>query len=230
MKRTLFAFALSALTTIGPAAASTLTATFVKGQLLIPSGASIPGAEYDSASVTLSIDPTITNWIAWNNASSLLIPRVACSGGFCLGPGGFGTDDFIALTVTNPLNTVLTVNLDQNNDFGNSFGFQNVIFGAAADAPDALRTLNPFSTPSEQIFDQAGSHNAIFTIAGDYVFRFSWRNSACCTAGHQATWLLVDTDDVSPVPLPAALPLFATGLGVVMLLARRKRSKSQATA
>lgn len=128
-----------------PKAHAVLFSAFVDNAFSTASAGS--GAQYDLASVTVFLDPLLTNWVAWNNATSPVIANGSCQGGLCLGSGGFGTDDFIAMTVTNPLGSSLTVNMDQNTAFGNSFGPQNVFFGSVAAAPDAIRTSPSFGSP-----------------------------------------------------------------------------------
>src|SRR4051812_20837373 len=46
------------------------TATFVKSGFTTSSAAG-GGAEFDSASATLFVDPAITKWIAWNDAPTV---------------------------------------------------------------------------------------------------------------------------------------------------------------
>jgi hypothetical protein len=171
--------------------------------------------------VSKFLDPALTSWVAWNNAATVALSNAGCSAfvggasGKCLGPGGFGTDDFIQLTVINPLAVSLTVNLDQNTAFGNSFGQQNVIFGTAAAAPDAIRTSPFFGSPPNvtTIFNEAGVFNSIFTTAGTYTFNFSFRNSFSNSAGHQDIYLLAEEAQPSTgIPEPTTLQLVAAGL------------------
>jgi len=187
------ALSFALLLALGSSARATMTSTFVDAPFVI---AGSPGGnfQYDAANVSVFVNPAITSWIAWNNAASLALANPLCAGGFCLGPGGFGTDDFIALRVVNPGGSALTVNLDQNNAFGNSFGPQNVIFGTAAAAPDALRRSPFFGSPPNvtTIFNEAGTHNAVFTTPGIYQFQFSFRDAFPGGAGHSDIFLLKD--------------------------------------
>jgi hypothetical protein len=48
--------------------------------------------------------------------------------------------------------------------------------------------------------------------------------------GKAVNWSLTDTSTLGATPLPAALPLFATGLGGLGLLARRRKRKAVAVA
>jgi hypothetical protein len=146
-----------------------------------------------------------------------------------LGPGGYGTDDQIELKVTNPGGSSQTVTIDVNDGFGVSSGIQNVIYGTAAAAPDALR-ITSISDSTPVVFDDPGSHNAIFTTAGTYAFDFAWQNIATSGGSHQDTWLLVETESLGAAPLPAALPLFASGLGGLGLLGWRRKRKHAARA
>jgi hypothetical protein len=56
-------------------------------------------------------------------------------------------------------------------------------------------------------------------VAGEY---FSNQNSTFAAADGGPYQMLIQADAVSNVPLPATLPMFAAGLGVVGLLARRR--------
>lgn len=212
-------FGLIVFSTMTPPAEATLETTFVDSAFVTSS--SSPGAQYDFASVSRFLDPALTSWVAWNNVATVALSNAGCSAfaggaaGKCLGPGGFGTDDFIQLTVVNPLSVSLTVNLDQNTALGNSSGQQNVIFGTASAAPDAIRTSPFFGSPPSvtTIFNEAGAFNSIFTIAGTYIFNFSFRNSFTNSAGHQDIYLLAETAQPSTsVPEPATLLLLAIGL------------------
>lgn len=176
---------------------------------------SSPGAQYDFASVSRYINPALTSWVAWNDASTVRVANPGCTGGFCLGPGGFGTDDFIRLTITNPSSVSMTVDLDQNTALGNSFGPQNVIFGAAATAPDAIRTSPSFGSPpsTTTIFNEAGAFNSLFTTAGVYRFDFSFRNAFTNAGGHGDIYLLSDQNGVYGAPGPS-VPIGGSGLSV----------------
>jgi hypothetical protein len=158
-------------------------------------GGSWAGVEYDAAAIALPIDPAVTGWIAWNNTPGVTLGRPARPGEAFLGPGGFGTDDYIELTVVNPAGEPLTVELDHNDPTGRWEGPQNVIFGSAGSAPDVFRRYPDFADPPGQEFfiDEQGSHNAIFSAAGDYEFRFSFRNRYTASASHPDIYLLVST-------------------------------------
>jgi len=175
-----------------------------------------PGALYNSASITIAVDPARTEWIAWNDTDAVVIPDSLCQGGFCLNSHRFGTDDFIRLTVTNLSNNdTATFDIDQNNGSGTSFGIQNVIFGDAATAPDSLREVS-ITDSTKVLFDDPGSHNSIFTTSADYRFDFEFRNIGG-PAGHPDIWLLVD---VVPEPTTCTLALSA----LFLAMSRRRRT------
>lgn len=223
MKRTQLGI-LSFLLLAAPAWAG-LTATLVD----TPFSTSSAGiGQYDLASVTVFIDPSVTNWIAWNDTPTVSRTDASFPGQFFLwGGGGFGTDDFIVLTVTNPGGTSLAVNMDLNDAFGAHLvpsNKMNVIFGTAAAAPNALR-IDAFGSTAgtRRVFNEAGGHNSVFTTAGNYTFQFSFRNQFGSAAGHSNVYLLVDSNpnDESGVPEPAT---WLGGLAGVSLVWARRRA------
>jgi hypothetical protein len=76
-----------------------------------------------------------------------------------------------------------------------------------------------------------GDHNSqLLTLALGVVndplwLRLDFRSSSSFNGTNTAEYLVAS---VSQVPLPAALPLFATGLGALGLLARRRKQKNAA--
>lgn len=215
------------LLAIWPSASeAAITATFVDGGF---SAVGTPGGDlqYDFATVTVFINPAVTNWVAWNDTATVSRTDGSFPGQFFLwGGGGFGTDDFIRLTVTNPSAAVLTVDLDHNNAFGAHVltDPMQVIFGTAAAAPDALR-IDAFGSTAgtKRVFNEGGAFNSIFTTAGNYKFDFSFRDRFAGGQGHSNVFLLVDTVPTNGVPEPSSLALFG-GLGAIVV-ARRLRRK-----
>lgn len=164
------------------------TAVFVVGVATGSSG------EYDSAVVSTFIDQSKINWIAWNDAPQVELTRSSRPGEVFLGPGGFGTNDYITLTVVAPSGASQTINIDQNDNMGVSYGTQNVIFGCAGNAPDVFRQNPSFANPPnlERFLDEGGSHNAIFTEPGSYEFQFSFQ-SPYGSGSHGNIYLLINS-------------------------------------
>ena len=177
--------------TAAPPAVPALRSVLVAGSRLEPSLK--PGDVYDTATVQVQVDPARAIWIAWNNAPTVSLERPERPGVTLLGPGGFGTNDRIELTVTSPDGKSLTAALDQNDAWGRSSGPQNVIFGTAAAAPDAFRISPAFATPPNEpaFFNEGGTHNSVFTVAGTYTFTFVFVNSYSNSGGHNAVYLLI---------------------------------------
>lgn len=230
---------LSVLALLQPIAAGSVGAASLSVLVDTPvttSGAS--GAQYDIASVTQYFDPSLTNWVAWGDAFSAgatFSGLATCSAfvggaaGTCIGNHGFGTNDFIRMTLTNPLGVSATLDIDQNDAMGDSFGPQMVLFGTAANAPDVRRYNFP-SGPYYAI-NEGGAFNSLFTAAGNYTFQFSFRNmfgSGSGDAGHAYVYLLADVTPppaAAPVPEPTSLVMIASGLiGTVHHLRRRGRT------
>jgi len=183
-------------------ASATLTSFLIDTPLDLGFSGSARG-QYDTASITLSLDPSRTNWVAWNNTPTVSSVNPSCGAGeayagFCL-VGAM--DDYMRITVTNPGGTSLTHTFDRNNTsngplFDDANNNQNVIFGTADAAPDARR--NNFSA-TNFFFDEAGAHNSIFTGLGDYTFNFAFIDEFAGGASHGNIYLLVDA--VSPPPV-----------------------------
>jgi hypothetical protein len=175
--------------------ASGLQAIFVAGsaERQFGTGETLEGIEYDSASVSVFIDPESTLWIAWNNAPDVVLTREARPGERFLGPGGFGTDDFIRLTITDPDGFGVYQDLDFNDAHGCWDYTQNVIFGLPEDTPDVFRQYPAFAEPPNEEFfiDEKGAFGDIFTVAGDYRFDFSFRNKYSNSASHPDIYLLI---------------------------------------
>ena len=193
-------------------------------------GATVPGGgyQYDFATVQMTLDPTTTTWIAMQDYfQEPVTPGTyaygSCPPVGCVGAHGFGTDDYIVLTITNPGGSTATVTMDQNDPFGNSFGPQMVIFGSAADAPD-VRRYN-FNTSTYYYINEAGAFNGtgIFSGAGVYTFDFSFRNQWSSSAGHNWMYLLADVAAIAEPESGLLFGLSLLGLFGLRIGARRRR-------
>ncbi len=145
--------------------------------------------EYETATVTVDIDPANTTWIAWNNIPEPQMALTGHEGKVFFGQGRVVFGGHIIVTVTNPDNETLSAMLDYNNDDGISSGVQNVIYGEAATTPDAYRYNLEEGPKGGRIFDESGPLNSIFTVAGTYSFKFSFQNDGG-EGSHPNTYLL----------------------------------------
>ncbi len=156
--------------------------------------ASPGGMEYDRASVSVFVDPMTTRWIVWNDTPDVSRKDGALAGQFLWGGSGFGTDDFIRLMVTSPDGRTASVDMDKNNAYGahRANDPMNVIFGFAADTPDALR-IDAFGPTAGKriVFNEGGALNQLFRIPGIYTFDFSFRNQFTRDAGHSDIYVLI---------------------------------------
>tara|TARA_B100002003_G_scaffold91647_1_gene85541 strand:- start:1516 stop:2106 length:591 start_codon:yes stop_codon:yes gene_type:complete len=169
-----------------PLSSGNTTAIFVAG----PAGGG--RGQYDWAVAFASLDPAKVNWVAWNDAPQVQLTRPSRPGEIFLGPGSYGLDDHIALTVIAPGGASQTANIDWNDALGVSSGTQNVIFGTAANAPDVFRQNPYFANPPnvEFFLDEGGSHNTIFSETGNYEFQFSFQ-SPYGNGSHSNIYLLI---------------------------------------
>jgi hypothetical protein len=227
---------ISAMLCAAPPASATLIAHFVDAAF--PNNSSLGLGQFDSASISIFVDPSLTNWIAWNNTPAVALGPVTAS------PVAFGSspcsageayagmclrgamDDEILLTVTNPGGTSQATTYDRNDGFNAPSGAQNVIFGTAQAAPDAFRNSFVAGPSGFYYFDEAGAQNALFTAAGMYTFNFSFRNVFFGGASHSDIYLLVDSNPpplpVEGVPEPMTLSLIVAGLAGIGATRRRK--------
>lgn len=171
-----------------------------------------PNGQYATASTTFFVDPSTSDWIAWNRFPDRRAVSDLSPGELYLGTYTPEVDDYFNLKITNPVGQSLTVAMDQNGVFGAPTGLQSMIFGGAYAAPNVVRGDN-LGSPS--FFDESGGFNSIFSVAGNYSFEFSFRNIGG-DANYPNVYLLVHN-----VPEPDSLT--AVGLFSLCWLVRRIR-------
>jgi hypothetical protein len=166
---------------------------------------------YEVRTVEAHVDPGRTRWIAWNDQPRVTLTSPSRPGQHLLGPGGFGVDDSIDLTVSAPDGRSATVTLDANDMMGVSSGPQGVILGRRGVAPPVLRRA---PGGQERIFDEEGALGQIFARPGTYTFTFAFRDNTRGRGGHGhgRLWLLIDTADC-PVPVGAVVAASDAGGG-----------------
>jgi hypothetical protein len=176
------------------------------------------GVGFAYSTVSVYVDPAETNWIAWHDKTA---PTNVGGKDYVGGYSWIAVDDYLSLTITNPLGETMTQTMDWNDAWGTSSGPQAVIYGTAADAPDVER-WNWFQ--SHKTFDEAGLFNSFFNTAGTYDFSFDFRNIWTMYYGMPDVYLLVDSAAPAPVPEPATMILLGSGIGGLAVFRKKLRA------
>jgi hypothetical protein len=90
----------------------------------------------------------------------------------------------------------------------------------------ALGVINPLSLPTS--FNLADYTVAQFTIGASDYYNTGNPNTGYYVGQEQFTFNITDITAVAATPLPAALPLFASGLGAMGLIGWRRKRKTTA--
>jgi hypothetical protein len=142
---------------------------------------------------------------------------------------------FTGTCTTDCTRTVTATLVLQNYTIGSAFDSTNFVsFTYHSNLFDiSVPSNNPFSSANGTFGSLPGfDFVSVFFQVGGQLARFesgtdgSWCVGPGCFSdqGTNGVWA------VAPVPLPAALPLFATGLGALGLLGWRRKRKAQAAA
>lgn len=181
------------------------------------------GATYDSASITVFIDPAATNWMALSIGTNLTsgLPNLA-------GIPSIQSpqmNDRIQLTVSFGASTTSTT-LDQNDAFNQYIGNQAVFFGSFS----SVGRFNGSTTATYLGLPETGALTSFFLShgAGNYVLTVNSINDFSSDAGHGTIYLLRDV--TVPVPLHPSTIAQISGLGLLGLFVWRRKRKGAAVA
>ncbi len=171
---------------------------------------------YETKSVTVTIDPGVTNWIALSSSDNLVQLPTGDNNNIPFGGtpqiNQTNTDDYIVVTVSKGSAVSSAITLDDNDAYNCRIGNQAVISGSypAVRAVNCVDwSKNPPVTHAAN-FAESGPLTGFFTAngKGDYTFKIDFANKYGTSAGHGAVWLLMDvnvpvTKHQISLPLPA---------------------------
>ena len=196
--------------------ASVTSAHWIADEVFQSTGS--PGGGYNFNNVLLSnvyIDPDMTNWIAWHDK---ITPTLVSGQEYVGSYDWLGIDDWLYLTITNPVGTQSSrLQMSWNDGVGTYSGPQAIIYGQADTSPNIWRR-NLYRTV--QNYSENGLFNSFFTMAGDYSFYFEFYDGYPNSHRHPDMYLLVNHN---VIPEPASLLLFGSGLLGAGLIRRRKK-------
>ncbi|MCP4607278.1 MAG: hypothetical protein GY845_01000 [Planctomycetes bacterium] len=189
-----------------------ITATSIHEKYWFGSGY---GGNYLNTSLSVYVDPSITNWIAWHDQTT---PDLIGGVEYVGDNSWLGTDDYFYLTITKSGGgSSGAILMDYNSSMGTASGPQAVMYGTAADAPNVHRS-DLYGV--HKYFDEAGPFTSFFDAqgAGNYTFNFAFWDGYSGSYGIPDMYLLVDA---AVVPVPGAVLLGMLGLGVAGLKLRK---------
>ena len=177
---------------------------------------------YDSATLTIFLDPANTNWMALSIGTALTTGLPNLSGIPSIQSAQ--SDDAIQITANKGSTTSSQITIEDNDAFNQRVGNQAVFFESFS----SVGSFNGFTTATYGGQAESGALTTFFNSqgAGTYTLTVSFFNRFSNTAGHSNVYLLRDVNQppTGEVPEPTSLTLWGLGaLGCAIGGYRRRK-------
>jgi MYXO-CTERM domain-containing protein len=185
-----------------------------------------PNSVYDSATLTIFLDPANTNWMALSIGTALRTDLPNLSGIPTIQSAQ--SDDAIRITATIGSATSSQITIEDNDAFNLRVGNQAIFFGSFS----SVGSFNGFTTATYAGLPETGALTSFFNAqgAGTYTLSVSFFNRFTNNAGHVNVYLLRDVNQppTGEVPEPGSLTIWGAGaLAAALGACRRRRAQKE---